>query len=95
MEKYLSIIRKTLAKIKPYLPIILFTIVGATYGYLVLTASQQSSLQPTDAEINENITKSSRPRVDEASAEKLEQLESQNVEIQAIFDEARKNPFSE
>lgn len=95
MQKYLPLIQKYLGSIKRYAPIAIFVLVGATYGYLVLTASQQASIQPTEAEISERFTRSSRPRLDETAAAKLEQLEEQNVEVKAIFDEARQNPFAE
>lgn len=95
MEKYLPLIRKYITPLKRYVAVISIAAIGAVYGYLVLTASQQANVRPSDDEVNNAYTKTSRPKLDDSAAKKLLQLESQNIDIQAIFDEARQNPFAE
>jgi len=62
------------------------------YVFLVTQISSYTQREP-DASTGEQAIK--RLKIDEASIEKLEDLEDQNVEVKALFEEARKNPFSE
>lgn len=76
--------------------VILFAVgFGAMYGYLVTTASQQSSLEPSVTAVDNAYTRSPRPKFDKDLARQLSELESRNTELQTIFNEARNDPFSE
>lgn len=95
MDTYLAPLKKYITPLKRYGLVIAVAAIGATYGYLVLTAGQQADLRPSDQEIANELLGSTRPKLDDSSANKLLQLEAQNIEIQAIFNEARQNPFAE
>jgi hypothetical protein len=75
--------------------IICFVIFGAMYGYLAYTSTNQASRTPTDAEITEKLQSGKRTKLNDSAAKALQDLSDQNVEIQALFDEARQNPFAE
>lgn len=62
------------------------------YGFLITRISIYSQREPS-ATVGEQAIQ--RLTIDEASIEKIEQLEDQNVEVRALFEEARRNPFSE
>lgn len=96
MKKYLPLLLKILAVFKRYAVIIVVTVFGALYGYLIYYAGQQAKLEPSQTDVNEAFKGSSRPRLDPAVAEQMRALqESPNTELRAIFDDARNNPFSE
>lgn len=95
MEKLLPYAQKITGLLKRYAVVLCTIVFGAMYGYLVYTAGQQAELQPSETAVNEAYKGAARPRLDAGVAQQLEQLEASNVEVQAIFNEARNNPFSE
>ena len=52
-------------------------------------------MEPTAAEIEEKLQTVQRPKIDQAVLDKIELLQGQNIEVRSLFDQARKNPFSE
>lgn len=94
-QKIQPIIVKLTGAAKRYSIIIFIIIFGALYGYLVYTAGQQAELEPSQKQISDAYTGISRPQLDAAIADKLRSLESSNVDVQTIFNDARNNPFSE
>lgn len=95
MKDLSSLIQKILPVLQRYAVTICFLAIAAAYGYIIVNASQQASLEPSETKINEQFQGASRPKLDPQIAEKLQQLEARNIEIQSIFNEARNNPFSE
>lgn len=95
MEKYLPQLKKYVSPIKRHIVLICIVLIGAAYGYLIMTASSQTEVAPSETEIANKFQGTSRPKLDDSAAKRLEQLQEQNIEVQAIFDKARNNPFSE
>lgn len=62
------------------------------YGFLVTRISTYTQLEP-GSETSEKAIQ--RLTIDEESIKKIQDLEDQNVEVRALFEDARKNPFSE
>lgn len=62
------------------------------YVFLLLQISSYTQKEPV-LEPNDQSIK--RLVIDAKSIEQLEALEDQNVQIRSLFNEARKNPFSE
>ncbi len=81
--------------LRQYVVLIVIIIFGAMYGFLILTSTKQVDNQPGENQISEKLQGTTRPKLDEAVANKLNELEEQNIEIQSIFQEARNNPFTE
>jgi hypothetical protein len=65
------------------------------YGFVLWRIQSLSNTQPDQQAIDLQVSKTTRPRIDQALVDKIEQLESSNVTVQALFNEARKNPFRE
>lgn len=95
MKKAQESLLKALNSLKKYTVILVVVIFGAMYGLLINTSSQFAKQEPTQVEIDEKFQGASRPKIDEAAARKLTELQAQNIEIQTLFNEARNNPFSE
>ena len=83
------------ALVKRFRFIIAFLVFSVMYGYVLTQVNAIDALQPSDKQIAEKATDAPRTKVDEELAEKIISLEDQNVQIQTIFSEARKNPFAE
>ncbi len=80
---------------KPYLPIIFFVSITLTGAFLVFSISQFASIEPTEDQVSEKLETIKRPNIDQASVNRIHQLQDQNVELNALFKSARDNPFSE
>lgn len=77
--------------------VVIFFIIGISlmYAFLILRTNQLAQSEPDEDAVLERLETTTRPKIDEESAAKLEALEDQNVQVQTLFDEARNNPFSE
>lgn len=69
--------------------------VTGVYGYLLITISLLSSVQPTAEQIGEQSRPIRSAKVDEKIISQLQQLQDNSVSVKALFDEARDNPFQE
>lgn len=67
----------------------------ALYGYLLLQINQLNNAQPSDSEISQSLSTVKRPRIDQNAADKMSQLEDQNIQVKSLFEQARNNPFQE
>lgn len=74
--------------------LIILTVV-AIFGFIVFRISYFNALEPTESALDKQLQTSSRPRIDKAIVEKLVNLETENIQVQALFNQARENPFSE
>ncbi len=95
IEKLKASLMKLAGILRTHVVIIFFVIFGAMYGFLIFTSGQQAANTPSETQINEKLKTAKRPKVDENAAKTLEELRDQSIEVQALFNEARNNPFSE
>lgn len=63
--------------------------------FIAFRINQLATLEPSQSAIDEKLQSVTRPRVDQEVLDQIQQLQDRNVEVQGLFDEARKNPFSE
>jgi hypothetical protein len=68
---------------------------GLLYAYVIFQATTLSNKEPDEAAVTKQYQAVSHPKVDKEVAKTIEGLESQNVNVQTIFNQARENPFSE
>lgn len=68
---------------------------GLLYGYIIIQVSAIANKVPDEAEVTKQVQAVPHPKIKKETAQKIEGLEDQNVNVQAIFNEARENPFSE
>ena len=85
-----------IAFVKRYGVFLFIVVFLSLYVFLVQRIGQLINSEVPMQATSESATKTiSRLKVDKDSAEHMKQLESQNVEIQSLFNEARQNPFAE
>lgn len=63
-----------------------------SYGFLITRISSYTQQEPAASTTEQAIK---RLTIDKESIEKIEDLEDQNVQVRALFKDARQNPFSE
>jgi len=89
--KFLPILRK----LQRYVVLVVFLGVVAACSFLLLRIGTLVNSEPSEDAVDEKLQTVKRPRIDEDAAKKIQQLEDENVEIQALFQQARDNPFQE
>jgi hypothetical protein len=87
--------KKVIQKLDGYKLFIFILAVLAAYTFLVLQIGKASRAEPSQAAITEQMNTVQRLKIDQNSVNKIEQLEDQNVGVQALFKDARDNPFQD
>lgn len=64
-------------------------------GFLIFEINVLINQEPTDEQISAQSQTIKRPKIDQETINKIEQLEDHNVAVQALFKQARNNPFSD
>lgn len=95
-------IKKILASLEPakllfnkYRNFIALIFVLVIFGFIFYRIGYFNNLEPSEQNIEEKIQTIQRPKIDTSIVEKLENLEQQNIPVQALFNQARENPFNE
>ena len=85
---------KKVGKIFISLRFILFLILAAgVYGFLIWRINTLRNAEPSQAATTSQS--STTTHIDQATVNKISQLQDNSVNVQALFDQARQNPFQE
>lgn len=82
-------------KFKKYAVFIFVMLFLSLYAFMLLRINTLTRQEPSDEAVTEKLQTVKRPRLDKNLAEKLENLQAQNIEVKALFEQARQNPFAE
>lgn len=88
-------IQPVVTKVKRYKVMLFLLVFLGIYGGLTYRINALTNQEPTEQAISEKSQTVKRISVDKDSIEKLKQLEAQNIDVQTLFSDARKNPFTE
>ncbi len=80
---------------KKYSLFIAILVVLSVYLFLVWQIRSLATAEPSSADVLNKVNELNTPRLDEDSVNRILQLEDQNVEVQTLFNDARRNPFQE
>jgi hypothetical protein len=86
----LSIISRRLHR---YSFILFLIIVAALYGFIMLRISSLSNTEPTPDAISSQVQAARIPHIEQSVVNQLQSLQDNSVSVQALFDQARSNPF--
>lgn len=90
-----EIIYKCLLFFKKY-AVFIFVLIGfGIFGFLVFRIRTLANREPSETTVNEKIGQNKPISVDESAVKKVEQLKATNVEVKALFEQSRDNPFQE
>jgi predicted negative regulator of RcsB-dependent stress response len=91
--------KHVLAKIQRFISknsfILIITFILILFSLIVWRINYYSRLEPTTEMVDNQIKATVRPKIDQSLVKRLEKLESENIQVQTLFNEARENPFSE
>lgn len=86
---------KILGFIKKHAVVIFIVSLLSIYGFLIFQINSLSNSEPNEEQIAEQLNTIKRPKLNEDTLKKIEQLESENVAVKALFKKARDNPFQD
>lgn len=88
-------VQKPLGFFNTYKGLVFFLLLTSLYGYIVWRINVLSSAPPTSADVASAQEGVEVPKISEATIQKIQGLEDNSVRVQALFNEARENPFQE
>lgn len=89
-------LRKAVRFLNKYRGLIFFVILATIYGFIIWRINVLSTAPPTEADTkNAQASASAGPSIDEKTVQAINSLKDNSVRVQAIFDDARNNPFDE
>jgi hypothetical protein len=75
---------------------IFFCCLLAIYGTVIWQARSLARAEPGAAAIaSQSATAPTNPHIDQATVDKIKQLQDNSVDVRALFDQARQSPFQE
>lgn len=95
IKNILSKIRPVTEFLKRYMVFIFVLVMLGIFGFFIFRINQFSRAEPSETAVEEKLKTVQRPKIDPAVIEKIQLLRDQNIQIQSLFDQARRNPFSE
>ncbi len=95
LDSIKSKLRSLVKKSGKYAAFIFILVLLGMYSFLVLRINSLTSGEPSDEAVSEKLQTVSRPKIDKAAVEKIQQLQDNSVQVQSLFQAARDNPFHE
>lgn len=93
LKEILKSLRRSEMIVEKYLPIMAFVLIFGIYGFLILQISKATQKDVVTTTSQAETIK--RLKIDQASIDKIQKLEDQNVSVKSLFESARNNPFQE
>ncbi len=84
-----------LVKTKHYVPLLFILLILGLYGYLILHVNELTQAEADEIEVLEMLQTTPRPQIDQQAVNAIIEMQDENVQVEALFQEARDNPFSE
>lgn len=78
-----------------YLSLIFIVLLLGMYSFLVFRINNLVSSEPSDEAVSEKLQTVTRPKIDQAAIDKIQQLQDNSTDVQTLFKAARDNPFQE
>lgn len=82
-------------RVRTYISFIFLLTVLILFGFFVLRINTLVNQGPNEDFIAEKMATSKPAKIDTDAVERIENLEATNVEVRALFKQARDNPFNE
>lgn len=93
LKQITNTIKTALSKLQRYSTFMFIISILLIYAFLIVRISVLSQTEPSEEAVAEQSNTIKRLKIDQASIDKIKQLEDQNIGVQSLFEEARDNPF--
>lgn len=91
-----SIIEKLSSRlpiVRRYSFVIFLVFVAALYGFVLFRISALSNSQPSAEAVSSQLQAAQIPHIDQSVVNQLQSLQNNSVNVQALFNQSRSNPF--
>lgn len=95
LKQILPQVKVVLSQLSRYSFPVFLLFVLAIYGFVLLRINTLSNTPPSDSAVINQTQNTGVPRIDEHVLQQLKSLQDNSVSVQALFEEARNNPFQE
>lgn len=82
-----------LEEVRRFSLVLFISFVALLYGFVLFRINTLSNVQPSPDSVTSQIQAAQVPHIDESVVKQLESLQNNSVNVQALFNEARSNPF--
>jgi hypothetical protein len=86
---------QVLQKLHKYALILFMLFLLCVYGFLTYRIYTLHQISADPSQVSQKLKTAGVPKIDEDVLHKIERLQDNSVEVQALFDQARQNPFQE
>jgi hypothetical protein len=76
-----------------YAIILFFLLLVAVYGFILLRINSLSNAQPDSSAVSTQAQTVAIPHIDPTVVQQIQNLQDNSVSVQALFNQARTNPF--
>lgn len=80
-------------KLGPYSFLIFLVFVAGLYSFVIFRVNTLSNTEPSEAAVSSQAKTAQNLHIDTAVVKQLKSLQDNSVSVQALFDQARSNPF--
>lgn len=80
-------------KIKKFVWLIVLIFFFIIYGFVLLKINNFQTQQPSTLVVNSDLKTTPQPAINPSVVKQLETLKNNSVSVQALFNQARQNPF--
>lgn len=80
-------------RLRPYSLLAFLLFIALLYGFVLLRINSLSSLQPSEDAVSSQVKAAKLPHIDQSVVTQLQSLQNNSVSVQALFNQARSNPF--
>ena len=94
-ESIKQYLRRIETALNAYKALLLFLVFAGLYGYIFFQINHLSSAPPSQAELDKAKKATSPKKVSQATVKRLQSLQDSSQRTQALFNQARQNPFKE
>ena len=82
-------------RLRPYVGVMIFMLFAAVYGYTLFQINSLSAPTVNESDVLSEAKTLPAPRIDSDAANQLLTLKDNSVNVQALFEKSRTNPFQE
>jgi len=95
LKKYTDKTKPAIAFVRRYLTVIIIGLVVFLFAFLVWRIGALANADPSPEAVDSALSEVKRPKIDPNAIKSLQDLQSQNINIQSLFPTDRNNPFQE
>ena len=94
MDKIKAQLQPLLRRLQQLRVLLFVVIVLAVYAFMGMRIASLRNQQPSSSAVS-SATPTAQPHIDQATVNKIKQLQDNSVSVQALFNQARQSPFQE